>query len=98
MNRIDLANSIFEKLQAQKSQLQADFNTENTPIRYGFVDDLLPEAVAQEIAAVFPNRKQWYSKKLARRQVHRGPNEFIPSVAGRNYIRFSRPENRGVNW
>jgi len=66
MNRIDLANSIFEKLQAQKSQLLADFNTENTPIRYGFVDDLLPEAVAQEIAAVFPKPEAMVLKKSLR--------------------------------
>lgn len=64
MNRIDLANSIFEKLQAQKSQLQADFNTANTPIRYGFVDDLLPEAVAREIAAVFPKPEAMVLKKV----------------------------------
>ncbi|WP_409678613.1 MULTISPECIES: 2OG-Fe(II) oxygenase [Flavobacterium] len=66
MNRIDLANYILEKLQAQKSQLQADFTSQNKSIRYGFVDDLLPEAVAHEIAAVFPKPEAMVLKKSLR--------------------------------
>ncbi|MEO0045813.1 MAG: hypothetical protein RL705_1004 [Bacteroidota bacterium] len=66
MNRIDLANLIFEKLSHEKERLKFQFENSDSSIGYLFVDDLLPEAIALNIAEVFPQSDQMVLKKSLR--------------------------------
>lgn len=66
LNRIDLANLIFEKLNAEKETLKAQFQNNPTGIRYFFIDALLPETVALQIADVFPPTDAMVLKKSLR--------------------------------
>ncbi len=66
MNRIDLANLIFEKLSHEKERLKFQFENSDSSIGYLFVDDLLPEAIACKIAEVFPQSDQMVLKKSLR--------------------------------
>ena len=63
MNRIDLANLIFEKLSHEKERLKFQFENSDSSIGYLYVDDLLPEAIALKIAQVFPQSDQMVLKK-----------------------------------
>ncbi len=65
-NRTDLANLIFEKLSADKERLTQQFQQSKSGIGYLFVDDVLPEEIALEIAAVFPKPEQMILKKSLR--------------------------------
>jgi len=66
MNRIDLANLIFEKLNSEKESLKLQFRNSNSDIGYLFVDDLLPSEIAHQIARVFPDPGQMVLKKSLR--------------------------------
>ncbi|WP_333879181.1 2OG-Fe(II) oxygenase [Flavobacterium sp.] len=66
LNRIDLANLIFDKLNAEKETLKAQFQNNPTGIRYFFIDALLPESVALQIAEVFPQPEAMVLKKSLR--------------------------------
>jgi len=65
-NRIDLANLIFERLVADKEKLKIQFQQSKTGIGHLFVDDVLPENIAREIAAVFPKPGEMILKKSLR--------------------------------
>ncbi|MDI9258266.1 2OG-Fe(II) oxygenase [Flavobacterium sedimenticola] len=66
LNRIDLANLIFDKLSEAKETLKAQFQNNPTGIRYFFIDALLPESVALQIAEVFPQPEAMVLKKSLR--------------------------------
>ena len=66
MNRIDLANLIFEKLNTQKEFLKTQFRNYDSTIGYLFVDDLLPEEIAMQITVAFPETNQMVLKKNLR--------------------------------
>ncbi|WP_284653598.1 2OG-Fe(II) oxygenase [Flavobacterium terrisoli] len=66
MNRIDLANLIFEKLRSEKEALKFQFRNSDSGIGYLIVDDLLPEEIAVKIAKVFPEASQMVLKKSLR--------------------------------
>nr|WP_294775416.1 2OG-Fe(II) oxygenase [uncultured Flavobacterium sp.] len=66
MNRIDLANLIFEKLSLEKEQLKIQFKHSDSNIGHWYLDDLLPESIALKIAEVFPHPDQMVLKKSLR--------------------------------
>jgi Rps23 Pro-64 3,4-dihydroxylase Tpa1-like proline 4-hydroxylase len=66
MNRIDLANLIFEKLSLEKDKLKFQFENSDSNIGYWYVDDLLPKDIALKIAKVFPDSSQMVLKKSLR--------------------------------
>jgi Rps23 Pro-64 3,4-dihydroxylase Tpa1-like proline 4-hydroxylase len=66
MNRIDLANLIFEKLNINKESLKIQFKNSDSSIAYFFLDDLLPDAIALKIAESFPESNQMVLKKSIR--------------------------------
>lgn len=66
MNRIDLANLIFEKLQTDKEKLKRQFQNSDSGIGYLMVDDLLPNDIALKIAEFFPKPEQMVLKKSLR--------------------------------
>lgn len=66
MNRIDLANLIFEKINTHKEALKLQFSKTQSGIGYFFVDDLLPSAIALEISKIFPEPGQMVLKKSIR--------------------------------
>lgn len=76
-NRTELAKLIFERLEAQKEELQSMFAHSNAGIGYLFVDNLLPEDIALEIASVFPKPEQMVLKKSLRE------NKFIAAQMNR---------------
>lgn len=66
MNRIDLANLIFDKLNSEKEQLKFQFRNSNSGIGYFFIDDVLPVEIAAKIGAAFPEPVQMVLKKSLR--------------------------------
>ncbi|MGL2964777.1 2OG-Fe(II) oxygenase [Flavobacterium sp. RSB2_4_14] len=66
MNRIDLANLIFEKLNTHKESLKVQFQNSDSSIGYFFVDDLLPEEIAHKITQAFPQPNEMVLKKSIR--------------------------------
>lgn len=66
MNRIDLANLIFEKLNTNKENLKSQYQNTDSNIGYLFVDNILPEEIALKIAEVFPKPDQMVLKKSLR--------------------------------
>ena len=65
-NRVDLANLIFEKLNTHKDELKSQFQDSGSGIGYLFIDNVLPDEIADEIAAVFPKPEQMVLKKSLR--------------------------------
>jgi Rps23 Pro-64 3,4-dihydroxylase Tpa1-like proline 4-hydroxylase len=63
LNRIELANSIYERLYDQKAYLIEQFSLSNGKIGYFFIDNLLPEEIAKEIYKVFPSSNEMVLKK-----------------------------------
>jgi Rps23 Pro-64 3,4-dihydroxylase Tpa1-like proline 4-hydroxylase len=66
MNRIELANLIFEKLSLEQERLKFQFTNSDSTIGYWYIDDLLPESIALKIAEVFPQPNQMVLKKSLR--------------------------------
>ncbi len=66
MNRIDLANLIFDKLNSDKESLKFQFRNSDSSIGYLFIDNVLPEEIALKIAKVFPESSQMVLKKSLR--------------------------------
>ncbi|MFN3754748.1 2OG-Fe(II) oxygenase [Flavobacterium sp.] len=66
MNRIDLANLIFEKINIHKEELKIQFRNTHSGIGYFFLDDLLPKEIALEISQAFPEPNQMVLKKSIR--------------------------------
>jgi Rps23 Pro-64 3,4-dihydroxylase Tpa1-like proline 4-hydroxylase len=66
MNRIDLANLIFERLNSDKESLKFQFRNSDSGIGYLFIDNILPEEIALKIAEVFPEADQMVLKKSLR--------------------------------
>ncbi len=66
MNRIDLANLIYERLSQDKDHLKFQFRNSNSHIGHLYLDDLLPETIARKINAVFPEAGQMVLKKSLR--------------------------------
>jgi Rps23 Pro-64 3,4-dihydroxylase Tpa1-like proline 4-hydroxylase len=66
MNRIDLANLIFEKLSSEKDNLKFQFRNSDSSIGYLFVEDLLPKEIALKITKVFPEANRMVLKKSLR--------------------------------
>ena len=66
MNRKELSDLIFNKIESQKSSLTSDYTSSKNKIGYFFVDDLLPIEVAQTIFEKFPNSNEMILKKSIR--------------------------------
>jgi len=66
MNRIDLANIIFEKLNFHKDSLKTQFRNSDSSISYFFLDDLLPKEIALKMTETFPEPSQMVLKKSIR--------------------------------
>lgn len=66
MNRIDLANLIFEKIYSTKESLKNQFQNSDSSIGYFFLDDLLPQDIAMKIQNVFPKSEAMVLKKSIR--------------------------------
>ncbi len=65
-DRKKLADLILEKLTVHKERLILEFKSSNSAIGYLFLDDLLPEEIANQIAAVFPKPVEMVLKKSLR--------------------------------
>ena len=66
MKRTELATLIFENILRNKESLKIQFQNSNSKIRYFFLDELLPEEIALNIAEVFPNPEIMTLKKSIR--------------------------------
>jgi Rps23 Pro-64 3,4-dihydroxylase Tpa1-like proline 4-hydroxylase len=66
MNRIDLANLIFENISTNKVSLKNQFQEANSSIGNFFLDDLLPNDIAIQIQDVFPKSEEMVLKKSIR--------------------------------
>jgi Rps23 Pro-64 3,4-dihydroxylase Tpa1-like proline 4-hydroxylase len=66
MNRIDLAEIIYQKIKDNKIILSKQFKDSKESIGYIYIDDLLPENIAFELYKVFPKKVQMVLKKSIR--------------------------------
>ena len=66
MNRKEIAQLIFEKINANKANLKADFLRTKNAIGYFFIDDLLPNELVVKIHEVFPKPSEMVLKKTIR--------------------------------
>ncbi|TCN57472.1 2OG-Fe(II) oxygenase [Flavobacterium circumlabens] len=63
INRIELAEIIYNKINANKTLLASQFAASKKAIGYLFIDDLLPEAIAVSLYNVFPKKEEMVLKK-----------------------------------
>jgi Rps23 Pro-64 3,4-dihydroxylase Tpa1-like proline 4-hydroxylase len=66
MNRIELSEIIYLRINSKRADLEQLFSNSKQIIGYFFIDDLLPESIANEIFAVFPKSSQMVLKKNMR--------------------------------
>ena len=66
MNRIELAEIIYQRINSKKAVLEHEFSSSIDKIGYFFIDDLLPEQIANDIHAVFPKSSEMVLKKSIR--------------------------------
>lgn len=66
MNRIQLADLIFSKIEKNKTILIKQYQDTKSEIGYFFIDDVLPEEVALEIYKAFPIPSEMVLKKSIR--------------------------------
>ncbi len=66
MNRKEIAQLIFEKINENKANLKADFLLTKNAIGYFFIDDLLPNELVVKIHEVFPKPSEMVLKKTIR--------------------------------
>lgn len=66
MNRIDLADLIFNSILSKKEDAKNQFKVSKQSIGYFFIDDILPLPIAQQINDVFPKPEQMVLKKSIR--------------------------------
>ncbi len=66
MDRIDLANIIYHKINDNKIGLSKQFEDSKQSIGYFFIDDLLPEEITLELYRFFPKKDQMVLKKSIR--------------------------------
>jgi Rps23 Pro-64 3,4-dihydroxylase Tpa1-like proline 4-hydroxylase len=63
MNRVEIANYIYEQLETKKEALKAQFLKSKESIGYFFIDDLLPPELALEIYNKFPSLEETVKRK-----------------------------------
>lgn len=66
INRIEIAEIIYSKIQSEKAVLKQQFQHSKDTIGYFFIDDLLPEELALQFYGVFPKPEQMVLKKSIR--------------------------------
>lgn len=66
MNRIDLTEIIFQKIDDNKLILSKQFEDSKQDIGYFFIDDLLPEDLAMQFYKAFPEKEEMVLKKSLR--------------------------------
>lgn len=66
MNRQEIAQLIFDKINSNKSDLKADFLRTKDAIGYFYIDDLLPKELVHKIHEVFPKPNEMVLKKTIR--------------------------------
>lgn len=66
MNRIEYAEIIYQKIKDSKIILSKQFQDSKETIGYFFIDDLLPDEIANQINAVFPKSGDMVLKKSLR--------------------------------
>ena len=66
MNRKELSDLIYTKLEIQKLNLIEQFTNSKNKIGYFFIDDLLPVEIAKSIFEKFPKSEQMILKKSLR--------------------------------
>jgi Rps23 Pro-64 3,4-dihydroxylase Tpa1-like proline 4-hydroxylase len=66
MNRQEIAQLIFDKINSNKSDLKVDFLRTKNAIGYFFIDDLLPKELVYKIHEVFPKPIEMVLKKTIR--------------------------------
>lgn len=55
MNRKEIADFIFKNLEANKASLKEQYTSSKNDIGYFYIDDLLPQNIANKIAEKFPD-------------------------------------------
>lgn len=70
MTREEFSDMIYESLIKKQDILRSHYEETKGAIGYFFIDDLLPEAVAQNIYTAFPNKENFVSKKNLREYKH----------------------------
>lgn len=63
INRIELAEIIYEKIKESKAFLSEQYGESKNKIGFFFLDDVLPEEIATEIYNVFPSSNEMVLKK-----------------------------------
>lgn len=63
MDRIELAEIIYKKVNDKKALLSKQFEASKEAIGYVIIDDLLPEEIALELHKIFPKQDQMVLKK-----------------------------------
>lgn len=63
INRIELAEIIYKKIEDNKTLLIREFATSKDAIGYLFIDDLLPEEIVLKLYKVFPKKEEMVLKK-----------------------------------
>lgn len=63
MKRKELANIIFENLYSNKEMLKKQYKTSQKEIGFFYLDEMLPENLAQKIASKFPSLKDTVKRK-----------------------------------
>ncbi|WP_115461653.1 2OG-Fe(II) oxygenase [Winogradskyella aurantiaca] len=66
MNRIEIANLILAEINSNRDKLKSSFSASKEKIGYFYIDDLLPQELASELALVFPKTKDMRRLKSIR--------------------------------
>lgn len=72
IDRNELANQIYNKIESNRNELIEQFNSSKDQIGFFFLDDLLPENIANSIQNVFPKSSDMFLKKSLRENKYVG--------------------------
>lgn len=80
MDRVALADFIFEKISSEKKLLMQQFQASKNKIGYFYIDNLLPEEIVHKMHAVFPKSEKMVLKKSIRedKYVAAQMNQYAP--------------------
>lgn len=62
----EIVNHIYNKIETQKAEIESTYNTSKNDIGYFYIDDLLPEAVANACYDIFPEKTEMKGLKSIR--------------------------------
>mgnify|MGYP000511493356 CR=1 FL=1 len=70
MNTEDISELIYKRLKEQEDTLRLQFDNSKNSIGYFYLDNILPEALVNQIGEVFPKKEEMNQKKSLREFKH----------------------------